>query len=333
MAPVLNGSSAASGLIISFGEMLIDFVPTQSGVSLAESPGFLKAPCGAPANVAIAVSRLGGRSAFIGKLGDDEFGRMLANILKDNGVIDGGICFDAGARTALAFVTLRADGEREFMFYRNPSADMLLTEAELNLDLIRKSTVFHYGSISLIAEPCRTAHLRAMEVAKEAGALLSYDPNLRLPLWPSAEEAREQIMSIWDQADIIKVSDNELEFLTGKDSIEDEVAMTLWRPSFKLMLVTLGEHGCKYYTKDFHGAVDAFKVKQVDTTGAGDAFVGAILSKLVEDQSILQDEKRLREMLRFANASGAITTTKKGAIPALPSLSEALVFIDKADKA
>ncbi|ONK56856.1 uncharacterized protein A4U43_C10F13810 [Asparagus officinalis] len=252
---------------------------------------------------------------------------MLANILKDNGVIDGGICFDSGARTALAFVTLRADGEREFMFYRNPSADMLLTEAELNLDLIRRSTVFHYGSISLITEPCRTAHLRAMEVAKEAGALLSYDPNLRLPLWSSADEARTQIMSIWDQADIIKVSDVELEFLTGKDTVEDEVCMTLWRPSFKLMLVTLGEKGCKYYTKDFHGSVDAFTVKQVDTTGAGDAFVGALLTKLVEDQSALQDEKRMREILKFANACGAITTTKKGAIPALPTIEEAVAFM------
>jgi fructokinase len=129
---------ADSKLVVSFGEMLIDFVPTVSGVSLAEAPGFLKAPGGAPANVAIAVSRLGGRSAFIGKLGDDEFGRMLAAILRQNGVTDAGVVFDSGARTALAFVTLRADGEREFMFYRNPSADMLLTEQELNLDIIRK---------------------------------------------------------------------------------------------------------------------------------------------------------------------------------------------------
>ncbi|RRT41126.1 hypothetical protein BHE74_00044680 [Ensete ventricosum] len=285
----VNGD--ATGLVVSFGEMLIDFVPTVSGVSLAEAPGFLKAPGGAPANVAIAVARLGGRCAFLGKLGDDEFGRMLAAILRDNGVDDSGVTFDAGARTALAFVTLRADGEREFMFYRNPSADMLLTEAELNLDLIRKAKVFHYGSISLITEPCRSAHLKAMEVAKEAGALLSYDPNLRLPLWPSAAEAREQILSIWDAADIIKVSDVELEFLTGTDSVEDEVAMRLWRPSLKLLLVTLGDKGCKYYTKD---------------------------------------EKKLRELLRFANACGAITTTKKGAIPSLPNLSEAMQLMERA---
>ncbi|CAL9069399.1 fructokinase-1 [Musa acuminata AAA Group] len=326
----VNGDSAGAGLIVSFGEMLIDFVPTVSGVSLEEAPGFLKAPGGAPANVAIAVARLGGRCAFLGKLGDDEFGRMLAAILKENGVDDAGVSFDAGARTALAFVTLRADGEREFMFYRNPSADMLLTEAELNLDLIRRAAIFHYGSISLITEPCRSAHLKAMEAAKEAGALLSYDPNLRLPLWPSAAEAREQILSIWDQADIIKVSDVELEFLTGTESVEDEVAMRLWRPSLKLLLVTLGEKGCKYYTKDFHGSVESYAVKQVDTTGAGDAFVGALLGKIVEDQSALQDEKKLRELLRFANACGAITTTKKGAIPSLPTAAEAMQLMGSA---
>ncbi|KAJ8563377.1 hypothetical protein K7X08_031829 [Anisodus acutangulus] len=318
---------SASGLIVSFGEMLIDFVPTVSGVSLAEAPGFLKAPGGAPANVAIAVTRLGGKSAFVGKLGDDEFGHMLAGILKQNGVQADGINFDKGARTALAFVTLRADGEREFMFYRNPSADMLLTPEELNLDLIRSAKVFHYGSISLIVEPCRSAHLKAMEVAKEAGALLSYDPNLRLPLWPSAEEARTQIKSIWDKADVIKVSDVELEFLTGSDKIDDESAMSLWHPNLKLLLVTLGEKGCNYYTKKFHGSVEAFHVKTVDTTGAGDSFVGALLTNIVDDQAILEDEARLKEVLRFACACGAITTTKKGAIPALPTEADALALL------
>ncbi|CAI8592206.1 unnamed protein product [Vicia faba] len=294
-------SPTGTGLIVSFGEMLIDFVPTVSGVSLAEAPGFLKAPGGAPANVAIAVNRLGGKAAFVGKLGDDEFGHMLAGILKENGVKTDGITFDQGARTALAFVTLRADGEREFMFYRNPSADMLLKPEELNLELIRSAKVFHYGSISLIVEPCRSAHLKALEVAKDAGCLLSYDPNLRLPLWPSADEARTQILSIWEKADLIK-----------------------------LLLVTLGEHGAKYYTKNFHGTVDAFHVNTVDTTGAGDSFVGALLAKIVDDQSILEDEPRLREVLKFANACGAITTTKKGAIPALPKEEDALKLINAA---
>ncbi|KAI3470136.1 hypothetical protein Pfo_026799 [Paulownia fortunei] len=320
---VSNGSSS-NGLIVSFGEMLIDFVPTVSGVSLAEAPGFLKAPGGAPANVAIAVARLGGKAAFVGKLGDDEFGHMLAGILKDNGVSADGVNFDKGARTALAFVTLRADGEREFMFYRNPSADMLLTPNELNLELIRSAKVFHYGSISLIVEPCRSAHLKAMEEAKAAGALLSYDPNLRLPLWPSAEYAKEQIMSIWNKADVIKVSDVELEFLTGSNKIDDESALSLWHPNLKLLLVTLGEKGCRYYTKNFRGAVDGYHVKTVDTTGAGDSFVGALLGKIVDDHTIIQDEPRLKEVLKYACACGAITTTKKGAIPALPTHSEVL---------
>ncbi|KAK4483393.1 hypothetical protein RD792_010579 [Penstemon davidsonii] len=323
-------ASAKGGLIVSFGEMLIDFVPTVSGVSLAEAPGFLKAPGGAPANVAIAVARLGGAASFVGKLGDDEFGHMLAGILKENGVSADGVNFDKGARTALAFVTLRADGEREFMFYRNPSADMLLTPDELNLDLIRSAKVFHYGSISLIVEPCRSAHMKAMEAAKAAGALLSYDPNLRLPLWPSAEEAKKQILSIWKTADLIKVSDVELEFLTGSDKIDDESAMSLWHDNLKLLLVTLGEKGCRYYTKNFRGGVDGYHVKAVDTTGAGDSFVGALLCKIVDDHSIIEDEARLKEVLKYACACGAITTTKKGAIPALPSHSEVLTVLNGA---
>ncbi|GJM92219.1 hypothetical protein PR202_ga08661 [Eleusine coracana subsp. coracana] len=317
-------------LVVSFGEMLIDFVPTEAGVSLAEAPAFVKAPGGAPANVAIAVSRLGGAAAFVGKLGEDEFGRMLARILRDNGVDDGGVVFDTGARTALAFVTLRADGEREFMFYRNPSADMLLREEDLNVELIKRAAVFHYGSISLITDPCRTAHLRAMEIAKEAGALLSYDPNLREALWPSSDKARTQIMSIWDQADIVKVSEVELEFLTGINSLEDDVVMLLWRPTMKLLLVTLGDQGCKYYARDFRGAVPSYKVQQVDTTGAGDAFVGALLRKIVQDPSSLQDQKKLEEAIKFANACGAITATKKGAIPSLPTETEVLQLIERA---
>ncbi|KAG6395510.1 hypothetical protein SASPL_146155 [Salvia splendens] len=325
-------SGAGQGLIVSFGEMLIDFVPTVSGLSLAEAPGFLKAPGGAPANVAIAITRLGGKAAFVGKLGDDEFGQMLAGILKENKVCTEGINFDKGARTALAFVTLRDDGEREFMFYRNPSADMLLKPEELNLNLIKSAKIFHYGSISLIVEPCRSAHMKAMEEAKKAGAFLSYDPNLRLPLWPSAEYAKEQILSIWNKADLIKVSDNELEFLTGSSKINDESAMSLWHPNLKLLLVTLGDKGCKYYAKNFKGSVPGYGVKAVDTTGAGDSFVGSLLAKIVDDLSIIQDEAKLKEVLKYACACGAITTTKKGAIPALPNHSEVLEVLKTGPK-
>ncbi|ERN05813.1 hypothetical protein AMTR_s00006p00258850 [Amborella trichopoda] len=160
--------------------MLIDFVPTVSGVSLADAPAFVKAPGGAPANVAVAIAKLGGQSAFIGKLGNDDFGHMLVRILRENGVEVKGVRFDEEARTALAFVTLKKDGQREFTFYRNPSADMLLKVSDLDLDLIREGRIFHFGSISLISEPCRSAHLAAMKAAKEAGIFLSYNPNVSM---------------------------------------------------------------------------------------------------------------------------------------------------------
>ncbi|MED6180380.1 hypothetical protein PIB30_009733 [Stylosanthes scabra] len=309
-----------SPLVVCFGEMLIDFVPTTSGLSLADAPAFKKAPGGAPANVAVGISRLGGSSAFIGKVGEDEFGYMLADILKQNNVNNEGMRFDPGARTALAFVTLRSDGEREFMFYRNPSADMLLQEDELDLDLIRKAKIFHYGSISLITEPCKSAHVAAARAAKDAGVVLSYDPNLRLPLWPSAENAREGILSIWETADIIKISEEEISFLTkGEDPYDDAVVGKLFHPNLKLLLVTEGADGCRYYTKEFNGRVQGFKVNAVDTTGAGDAFVAGILSQLAADLSLLQKEEQLRDALKFANACGALTVTERGAIPALPT--------------
>ncbi|XP_020987610.1 probable fructokinase-5 [Arachis duranensis] len=285
-------------LVITFGEMLIDFVPDTAGVSLAESRAFIKAPGGAPANVACAISKLGGNSAFVGKVGDDEFGKMLVDILNQNGVNTDGVCFDREARTALAFVTLRKDGEREFMFYRNPSADMMLKESELNIGLIKKAKIFHYGSISLISEPCRSAHLAAMKAAREAGALLSYDPNVRIPLWPSPDTARSGIKSIWFDADFIKVSDDEVNFLTQGDSEKEEVVMSLWHDKLKLLLVTDGEKGCRYFTKKFKGRVTGFS-----------------------------KEQNLREALTFSNACGAICTTQKGAIPALPTRSEAEKFI------
>ncbi|KAL2325210.1 hypothetical protein Fmac_024268 [Flemingia macrophylla] len=277
-------TGSADALVISFGEMLIDFVPDTSGVSLAESRAFIKAPGAEPAILMV---------------GDDEFGRMLVDILKKNGVNTDSVCFDAEARTALAFVTLRKDGEREFMFYRNPSADMLLRESELNLRLIKQARVFHCGSISLISEPCRSAHLAAMTAARESGALLSYDPNVRLPLWPSHEAARSGIKSIWSEADFIK------------------------HDNLKMLLVTDGEKGCRYFTKKFKGRVTGFSVKAVDTTGAGVSFVGALLTAVARDSATFNDEPKLREALTFANACGAMCTTQKGAIPALPTTAEA----------
>lgn len=318
-----------SSLVVSFGEMLIDFVPTVGGVSLAEAPAFKKAPGGAPANVAVGISKLGGSSAFIGKVGADEFGYMLADILKQNNVDTSGMRFDSNARTALAFVTLRADGEREFLFFRNPSADMLLHESELDKNLLKKAKIFHYGSISLIDEPCKSAHIAAMSIAKNSGCILSYDPNLRLALWPSAEAARKAIMSIWDQANIIKISEDEITFLTGGDDPNDDnvVFKKLFHPNLKVLIVTEGSKGCRYYTKDFRGWVGGVKVKPVDTTGAGDAFVGGFLYCIANDQRIFQDEKLMRKALYFANVCGAITVTERGAIPSLPTKEAVLQFL------
>ncbi|MCL7031166.1 hypothetical protein MKW94_004394 [Papaver nudicaule] len=327
-ARVVTSESSSSPDIVCFGEMLIDFVPDVAGVSLAESPVFIKAPGGAPANVACAVTKLGGSSAFIGKFGDDKFGHMLVDVLKKNGVNTEGVCFDKDARTALAFVTLKKDGEREFMFFRNPSADMMLKESELNMGLIKQAKIFHYGSISLITEPCRSAHMAAMKAAREAGALLSYDPNVRLPLWPSPEACREGIMSIWTCADIIKVSHEEVEFLTQGDAADEKNVLSLWFDGLKLLLVTDGEKGCRYFTKNFKGAVEGFSVNTVDTTGAGDAFVGSFLCVAAKDPAVLYNHQRLREALKNANACGAYSTTIKGAIPALPDSNavQSLIF-------
>lgn len=316
-------------MVVCFGELLIDFVPTVGGLSLADAPAFKKAPGGAPANVAVGIAKLGGNAAFIGKVGDDEFGYMLVDVLKENRVETQGCRFDAHARTALAFVTLREDGEREFMFYRNPSADMLFEPHELDVELISQASIIHYGSISLITQPSRSTHMEALRIAKEAGAILSYDPNLRLPLWPSAEAAKEGIQSIWSMADIVKVSDEEVIFLTGGDPTDDENNMTLFHPECKLMLVTEGGEGCRYYTKDFKGKVSGLKVQVVDTTGAGDAFCAGLLSQLVKDPSLMEDEGRLRDALKFANACGAITTTERGAIPALPDKDTVMRLISK----
>lgn len=318
------------GLVACFGELLIDFVPNVCGVSLAEAPGFKKAPGGAPANVAVGIAKLGGSAAFIGKVGEDEFGYMLANILKENNVDVSAMQYDLKARTALAFVTLRDDGEREFMFYRHPSADMLLTEAELDKDLIRKASIFHYGSISLIHEPCRSTQIAAMQVARKADCILSFDPNLRLPLWPSEEAAREGIMSMWDQADIIKINEDEITFLTkGDDCYDDKVVLEkLFLPNIKLLLVTEGANGCRYYTKEFHGKVKGVRVKAVDTTGAGDSFVSGFLNSFASNPNLYKDEKKLREAIFFANGCGAITVTEKGAIPALPTKAAVVKLLE-----
>ena len=304
--------------VISHGEMLIDFVSTVSGVSLLGAPSFLKAPGGAPANVAVGLARLGVSAGFMGQVGDDAFGHFLAQTLRENNVDAAALRFSREARTMLAFVSLRVDGERDFMFYRHPSADMLYSAADVDADYIRSARAFHFGTISLISEPARSATLQAVKIAREAGLLISFDPNLRLNLWPDVEAARAAMRSGWSLAHVIKVNEEELEFL-GQTADLTEAARQLWHDDLRVLIITQGKAGCRYVTAAFNEEVTGFDVAVTDTTGAGDGFVAGLLKGLLAQPDAHLDENRLRIICRYANAVGALTTTRRGAIPALPT--------------
>jgi fructokinase len=330
--------SAKKGSLIMFdviacGELLIDFVSTQSGVTVGQAPGFQKAAGGAPANVAVGIARLGYRAGFLGQVGDDEFGHFLADTVAEAGVDVGGLRFSSVALTALAFVSLRSDGERSFMFYRHPSADMLWRPQDVDREYAAGTRIFHHGSISLISEPSRSATLAAIEYARAGGALISYDPNLRLALWPSEASARAEILAAWPRADIIKVSEEELAFLTG-DADQKRAARSLWTDRLRLLVVTCGPAGCTYFTPDGGGSVPGFRVTPLDTTGAGDGFVAGLLAGLLDSmpvgagqRDVRLDAAALEHALRLGNGVGALTTTQKGAIPALPTRSAVEAFI------
>jgi fructokinase len=306
--------------VITFGEMLIDFVSMETGVTVGEASGFVKAPGGAPANVAVAVARLGHPAAFMGQVGDDPFGHYLAEVLRAEGVSIDGLTFSPLARTALAFVSLRADGDRSFMFYRHPSADMLMTPEDVRIDVISRYSILHYGSISLIARDSRSATLKAVRTAQHNGMRISYDPNLRLALWPSADAAREGMWTGFDYAHIVKISEEEVEFLTGSHEIS-----RLWRPQTELIVVTHGPGGATFYTREGQAHVPGFVVSAADTTGAGDAFVAALLTQTLEHGPGYLEH--LPDIVRFACAVGALTTLKKGAIPALPTRQQVDEFL------
>ncbi len=298
--------------VVCLGELLIDFVALEHGVSVGEASGFKKAPGGAPANVAVAVARLGHTSAFLGQVGDDPFGHYLADVLAADKIDVSGLRFSTEARTALAFVSLRADGERSFMFYRHPSADMLMRPEDVALDVLKGKQIFHFGSITLINEPSRSATLKAAEAARAGGLMISYDPNLRLALWSNADAARTGMLAGMDYATIVKVSEEEVEFLTGSNDVS-----SLWRDSIQLIAVTQGAEGATIYTRNSNQHVKGFKVQAVDTTGAGDGFVAGMLVGLLEHKDDYLTQ--LEPIVRFANAVGAITTTQLGAIPSLPT--------------
>lgn len=310
-------------MIFTIGEALIDFIPDRKGVGLKDVSSFLKAPGGAPANVACAIARLGGKSAFVGKLGKDAFGAFLTETLAKCGVKTSLISYTSDANTSLAFVSLKADGNREFSFYRNPGADMLLDENDICGEWFNSGDFLHFGSVDLIEAPVKYAHIKAIELIKSKGGIVSFDPNVRLPLWESPEACRRTILEFLPKADILKISDEELEFITGMQNEKDAIA-SLFKGDVKVIAYTRGKDGAELYTKDFSVSTPGLKVEVVDTTGAGDAFVGAFLYKLSTNLDSLAEmtQEKAKELITFANKVAAITTTRKGAIESLPRLDE-----------
>ncbi|MBA2175137.1 aminoimidazole riboside kinase [Halobacillus locisalis] len=304
--------------IISLGEALIDFIPLDN-----DNMSFQKSPGGAPANVAVGLARLGAKSTFLGKVGDDVLGRFLKETLTTYGVETEYMYFTKDTRTGVVFVTLDESGERSFDFYIDPSADRFLEEKEVEASLFNSHNVFHFGSISMINEPARSATKEAVQQAKEKGVIVSYDPNLRLGLWESEEAAKETIVSMLAEADIVKISEEELEFLTGESDIQKGVDH-LSHFEIPVLYVTLGSEGSYVFTKEGHTHIPAMKVQAVDTTGAGDAFVSGILYQLSErDKSTNQlTLEELEEITKFASVSGALAASTKGAMTALPTRDE-----------
>ena len=321
--------------VITIGELLIDFVSTESG-PLEDVPGFVKAAGGAPANVAVALVRLGVSAGFIGQVGEDGFGRFLKSTLRRNGVDVSHLRTTDEARTALAFVSLKDDGDRDFLFYSDRSADQLLRPEDIDETYIRSAGIFHYGTITLIASPAREATMRAIQIAREHGVWVSCDPNVRLPLWPDPDEARQKILEALRWADLLKLSEEEAAFLTGAQGLEESVRRLEEWCSGAITVITRGPKGCYYRWGDHSGYVPGYSVEAVDGTGAGDGFTAALLARAVETRASGLSLSRLTHDevlggLRHANAVGALTTTRRGAIPSLPSSQEVLRFLASAE--
>jgi len=310
---------------ICMGELLIDFVPVTTGTDLVTATAFHKAPGGAPANVAVGLARFGVKSALMGSVGDDGFGRFLVKTLTDDNVDVSLLRRSSRNRTPLAFVSLAEDGEREFLFYGDISAGF--SQDDVDFQAIERARLLHFGSIGLIPEPSCTATLLAVDAARAKGLHVSFDANLRLDLWPTADAAREAIREGIERASIVKLSEEELEFLTGTTDPVAGVA-ALRHAGTALIVVTHGGKGCTFVTAEAHGRVPGFKVQPVDTTGAGDAFVAGLLAGLLEGGDAPLTPERLYTMCRFANAAGALATTQRGAIPALPTRAEAMKLIE-----
>ncbi len=304
--------------VCSMGEILIDFTP--SGTSAKGNVLFERNPGGGPANVAVAASMLGVPSFFMGKAGNDEFGRFLKQTLVDKNVDASGMLFSDEVNTTLAFVQLDSSGNRSFSFYRNPGADMMFSADDINYKIIDECDIVHISSVSMTSEPSRTATKTVAEYAFDKGKTVSFDPNLRELLWKDLDDAYEQIKSIFKFTHILKVSEEEARFLTGEDDLETAV-VKLSETGIPLVFATLGAAGCIYRHASGTGRLSTYDTRVVDTTGSGDAFVGAVLYKMAElDKRPEQLTKsEVHEITDFANAAGAFAATEKGAIPSLPT--------------
>ncbi len=307
--------------VTALGELLIDF--TENGNSEQGNPLMEANPGGAPCNMLSMIQKLGGTTAFIGKVGKDMFGRQLRQAVESVGIDTRNLMEDEEVHTTLAFVHTFPDGDRDFSFYRNPGADMMLTKEEIQEDLIRNSKVFHFGTLSSTHEGVREATRYAIDVAKEAGCLVSFDPNLRPPLWKTLEDARKEIEYGLSKADILKISDNEVEFLCGTSDYDEGAKMLIEKYNIPFVCVTLGKDGSRAYYKGMRVEVPGFVQKNtIETTGAGDTFCGCMLHYIIQHGLEDLTEENLRELLTFANAAASVITTRKGALAVMPSKEE-----------
>lgn len=307
--------------VVALGELLIDF--TENGTSGQGSPVYEANPGGAPCNVLSMLNRLGHQTAFLGKVGNDIFGRQLRSTVESAGINVEGLLTDEDVRTTLAFVETKPDGDRDFSFYRNPGADMMLREEEVRDDIIAAGKIFHFGTLSMTNEPVRSATKHAIAVAKENGALISFDPNIREPLWKDMEEAKEQTAYGLSVCDILKISDNEIQWFSGKEDYTEGIRMLQQTYQIPLILLSMGRDGSRAYYKNMIVEVPAFLQKNtIETTGAGDTFGACCLHYILQYGLMELTEQQLKDMLTFANAAASIITTRKGALRVMPSLEE-----------
>lgn len=314
--------------VTALGELLIDF--TENGKSSQGNPLFEANPGGAPCNVLAMLSKLGHKTAFIGKVGKDFFGEQLKDAITEVGICAEHLCMDEEIHTTLAMVHTYPDGDRDFSFYRNPGADMMLTEADVPEDLIRDSRIFHFGTLSMTHEDVRKATKKALAIAKESGAVISFDPNLRPPLWKSLEDAKEQAAYGFSQCDVLKISDNEIQWFTGEEDFDAGIQKLRSQYDIPLIMLSMGKEGSRAYYKDLRVEVSPFlQEATIETTGAGDTFGACCLHYVLEYGLDGLDEDKLTQMLTFANAAASIVTTRKGALRVMPEAEEVRALMKK----